>query len=39
MTVYEEFVASKRHTTGQFGFEPQFMPECAFDFQPGQLGA
>ena len=33
MTTYEEFVARKRHTTGQFGFEPQWMPACAFDFQ------
>ena len=30
---YEEFVARKRHTTGQFGFDPQWMPACAFDFQ------
>lgn len=30
---YEKFVARKRHTTGQFGFEPQWMPACAFDFQ------
>ena len=30
---YEEFVRSKRHTTGNFGFEANWMPDCAFDFQ------
>lgn len=30
---YEEFLHSKRHSLGSFGFEPIFMPECAFDFQ------
>lgn len=33
MPTYEEFVALKRHTTGKFGFEPQWMPACSFDFQ------
>ena len=30
---YEEFVASKRHTLGSFGFDPLWMPDGAFDFQ------
>lgn len=30
---YAEFVASKRHTTGSYGFAPTWMPEGAFDFQ------
>lgn len=30
---YEEFLHSKRHSLGSFGFEPVFMPDCAFDFQ------
>ena len=30
---YEEFINSKRHTTGNFGFEPVFIPSMAFDFQ------
>jgi hypothetical protein len=30
---YQEFIASKRHVTGQFGFDPVWMPEMAFDFQ------
>lgn len=29
---YDEFIASKKHTTGNFGFEPVWMPD-AFDFQ------
>jgi len=29
---YEEFINKKRHTIGNFGFEPIYMPEC-FDFQ------
>lgn len=33
MNSYEEFLRSKLHTTGQFGFDPVWMPECAFDFQ------
>lgn len=30
---YSTFIESKRHTTGQFGFEPTWFPDCAFDFQ------
>jgi len=30
---YAEFLARKRHTIGGFGFEPTWMPDCAFDFQ------
>jgi len=30
---YEEFLASKRHLVGEFGFEPEWFPDCAFDFQ------
>lgn len=30
---YQEFLQSKRHTTGDFGFEPTWMPPGAFDFQ------
>lgn len=30
---YAEFVARKRHTSGDFGFDPMWMPACAFDFQ------
>ena len=30
---YQEFLEKKRHTIGDFGFEPNFIPEIAFDFQ------
>lgn len=30
---YEDFLESKRHTIGNFGFEPNFYPDIAFDFQ------
>lgn len=30
---YIDFINSKRHTIGQFGFDPSWMPDCAFDFQ------
>ena len=30
---YEQFLASKRHISGNYGFDAQWMPECAFDFQ------
>lgn len=30
---YQEFLESKRHTIGNFGFVPNYMPEMAFDFQ------
>ncbi len=30
---YEEFLKQKQHLIGDFGFEPNYYPECAFDFQ------
>jgi len=30
---YQKFIQSKKHSTGQYGFEPLWMPDCAFDFQ------
>jgi hypothetical protein len=30
---YSAFIGRKRHTSGGFGFEPVWMPDCAFDFQ------
>lgn len=30
---YQEFLQSKRHLIGQFGFEPNYIPDIAFDFQ------
>jgi hypothetical protein len=30
---YTEFINTKRHTTGEFGFDAVFIPEIAFDFQ------
>ena len=30
---YIEFLNKKRHLTGEFGFEPVYIPEMAFDFQ------
>ena len=30
---YEQFLAAKRHTSWNYGFDAQWMPECAFDFQ------
>ncbi len=30
---YEEFLRRKTHSTGEFGFEPVWFPDCAFDFQ------
>lgn len=30
---YSEFLNRKRHLIGDFGFNPTFFPECAFDFQ------
>ena len=30
---YQEFIAAKKHTLGDSGFEPVFMPDGAFDFQ------
>lgn len=30
---YLEFLEKKRHTIGDFGFEPNYIPDMAFDFQ------
>jgi len=30
---YVEFLESKKHSLGSFGFEPNFIPDMAFDFQ------
>lgn len=30
---YKEFLESKRHSIGNFGFEYNCLPDCAFDFQ------
>ncbi len=30
---YQEFLESKRHTIGEFGFDPVWIPDIAFDFQ------
>lgn len=30
---YQEFINQKKHLIGNFGFKPNFYPECAFDFQ------
>lgn len=30
---YQQFLASKRHTSGEFGFAANWLPESAFDFQ------
>ena len=30
---YQDFIAKKRHLIGEFGFDPVWMPDCAFDFQ------
>lgn len=33
MIDYNEFIKTKRHTIGEFGFEPDYLPDIAFDFQ------
>lgn len=33
ITNYEEFLESKKHTIGDFGFDPIYVPDIAFDFQ------
>tara|TARA_R110000737_G_scaffold112683_1_gene145822 strand:- start:1211 stop:2575 length:1365 start_codon:yes stop_codon:yes gene_type:complete len=30
---YKEFLETKRHSIGSFGFEPSYIPDMAFDFQ------
>lgn len=33
MDKYLEFLESKRHSIGEFGFKPTYIPDIAFDFQ------
>ena len=33
MSDYLDWILTKKHLVGSFGFEPKFMPEGAFDFQ------
>jgi SNF2 family DNA or RNA helicase len=33
MTEYQKFLEQKRHSIGNFGFEANYIPEIAFDFQ------
>lgn len=33
MTDYKKFIEAKRHTTGNYGFSPLWVPDSAFDFQ------
>jgi len=33
MENYEKFLEKKKHLIGEFGFEPVYIPEMAFDFQ------
>jgi len=30
---YLDFLEKKKHSIGDFGFTPNFIPDCAFDFQ------
>jgi hypothetical protein len=30
---YANFIANKKHSTGEYGFEPSWMPDGVFDFQ------
>lgn len=30
---YANFLQNKRHNTGNYGFDPLWIPDCAFDFQ------
>jgi superfamily II DNA or RNA helicase len=30
---YADFIAAKRHSLGNSGFDPVYMPDSAFDFQ------
>ena len=31
--LYKEFIENKKHLLGSFGFEPNYIPDMAFDFQ------
>lgn len=33
MSDYASFIAAKKHSLGDHGFDPVWMPDCAFDFQ------
>jgi hypothetical protein len=33
MTTYFDFLDKKTHTSNDFGFAPEFLPDCLFDFQ------
>lgn len=33
MNEYLSFLESKRHTSGEFGFDPNYLPDIGFDFQ------
>lgn len=33
MKDYTEFLESKRHSIGDFGFKPNYLPDAGFDFQ------
>lgn len=33
MTTYFDFLDKKTHTSNDFGFVPEFLPDCLFDFQ------
>jgi hypothetical protein len=33
MNDYEKFIQAKRHSIGESGFEPNYIPDIAFDFQ------
>lgn len=35
---YSEFIRNKKHSIGNSGFEPVWMPDCAFDFQQHIIG-
>lgn len=35
---YQQFIENKKHSIGNFGFEPVWMPDCAFDFQREIIG-
>ena len=30
---YKEFLETKKHSLGEFGFKPNYFPDIAFDFQ------
>jgi hypothetical protein len=33
LILYDDFIKRKKHSTGNYGFDPVWMPDCAFDFQ------